>query len=129
MRRLGFVRFSLSVISLAVLVAAMHVPATAQTGVNVTTWHNDNWRTGQNTSETTLTTGINQYNFGKLCSYSLPNEQVYAQPLVGSAQVQDYACPRSWMAMSSWQAACRATSQAVRAVLAIRRIFRLVRDS
>src|SRR5579872_5975973 len=26
--------------------------------VNVTTWHNDNWRTGQNTSETTLTTTL-----------------------------------------------------------------------
>jgi sugar lactone lactonase YvrE len=55
--------------------------------VNVTTWHNDNWRTGQNTSETHLTTGSFSNNgFGLLCKIALPpspqQEQVYAQPLV-----------------------------------------------
>jgi hypothetical protein len=52
--------------------------------VNVTTWHNDNGRTGQNIDETTLTTSnVNQATFGKICSYALlANEQVYAQPLV-----------------------------------------------
>ncbi len=43
------------------------VPSYAQS-VNVTTWHNDNGRTGQNTNEITLTTSINKNNFGKLCS-------------------------------------------------------------
>jgi len=84
MRRLGFVRFSVSVASLAVLVAAMHIPAPAQTGVNVTTWHNDNWRSGQNTNETILTPsnlGSANFNFGQLCSVQLDG-QVYAQPLV-----------------------------------------------
>jgi hypothetical protein len=54
--------------------------------VNVTTWHNDNWRTGQNANETILTTAINKNNFGLLCKISLPSspqqEEVYAQPLV-----------------------------------------------
>jgi hypothetical protein len=49
--------------------------------VNVTTWHNDNGRTGQNTNEITLTTAINKNNFGRVCSYAL-TEQIYAQPLV-----------------------------------------------
>jgi hypothetical protein len=51
--------------------------------VNVTTWHNDNGRTGQNIDETTLTTSnVNQATFGKICSYALlANEQIYAQPL------------------------------------------------
>jgi hypothetical protein len=50
---------------------------------NVTTWHNDNGRTGQNSDETTLTTSnVNQATFGKICSYALlANEQIYAQPL------------------------------------------------
>jgi hypothetical protein len=54
--------------------------------VSVTTWHNDNWRTGQNTSETTLTTGnVNESTFGLLCkipfSSAPQQEQAYAQPL------------------------------------------------
>jgi hypothetical protein len=34
--------------------------------VNVTTWHNDNSRTGQNTSESALnTSNVNSTNFGR----------------------------------------------------------------
>ncbi len=50
--------------------------------VCVTTWHNDNYRTGDNLSEGTLTpTSITSDNFGQLCSAQLDG-QVYAQPLV-----------------------------------------------
>jgi uncharacterized repeat protein (TIGR03803 family) len=49
---------------------------------NVTTWHNDNLRTGQNTNEIVLTpANLTTSNFGELCSATL-NGQVYAQPLV-----------------------------------------------
>lgn len=57
--------------------------------VNVTTWHNDNGRTGQNTQETTLTQAKvghkdmhgNPDQFGLLCTFATQG-QVYAQPLV-----------------------------------------------
>jgi hypothetical protein len=76
----GFFSYCLSVF-LGVGLVSVVSPAQS---VNVTTWHNDNGRTGQNINETTLTTSINKNNFGKLCSYTLlPNEQVYAQPMAG----------------------------------------------
>jgi hypothetical protein len=71
--------------------------AQAPPPVSVTTWHNDNWRTGQNTSETVLTPGdvtqhtvgtVTTETFGLLCKFTLSNiysgwsYNVYGQPLV-----------------------------------------------
>ena len=64
---------------LFVLFCTIVVPAFGQT--SVLTQHNDNARTGQNTSETILnTSNVNVNQFGKL--FAMPADgQVYAQPL------------------------------------------------
>jgi len=56
-------------------------PPPPASSVDVTTYHNDNGRTGQNLSETTLTTGnVNSTNFGKL--FTIPVDgKVDAEPL------------------------------------------------
>jgi hypothetical protein len=52
---------------------------------NVTTWHNDNWRDGLNSSETILTqANVNPTQFGKLCS-AVVDGQIFGQPLVVSS--------------------------------------------
>ncbi len=76
-------------LGLAVLILAIAIPrsSSAQTlcatgTVCVTTWQNDNYRTGQNLSESTITyQTIATNDFGQLCSVPLDG-QVYAQPLV-----------------------------------------------
>ena len=107
-------------LSLALLVLAIVVSAWSQTGVNVTTWHNDNGRTGQNTQENHFyTSGSNQLsknNFGVLCNFPTQG-QVYAEPLVMAhtndngmdvyvADMQDYLY--KFTIPGSWSGSCSA---------------------
>jgi hypothetical protein len=63
------------------LVAAWLIPAASHAQVNVTTFHNDVARTGQNTLEVGLTTAnVNSTQFGKLFTTTVDG-YVYAQPL------------------------------------------------
>lgn len=73
--------------TLVVLALAL-VSAFLNGQVAVTTWHNDNARTGQNTSETTLTRALvgSVNTFGKLCSVTIDG-QVHAQPLVTNVAI------------------------------------------
>jgi hypothetical protein len=97
------------------------VPTQLRGQVNVTTWHNDNWRTGQNTSETILTSNVvTEDTFGLLCKISLrtsPQQEVaFAQPLVVAnasgmtvyvATMQDnvyvFNVPSSWTSQTCTQ--------------------------
>ena len=53
----------------------------AQT-VNVTTWHNDIARKGQNTNDPLTYPTITKTVFGKICSAALESKQIHAQPLI-----------------------------------------------
>ena len=59
----------------------MNPPPPVSSGVDVVTYHDDNARTGQNLSETTLTLGnVNSTNFGKLFTLATDGK-VNAEPL------------------------------------------------
>lgn len=80
MGKILYFRLSTFVLCAIVALSNLAVPTSAQ--VNVTTWHNDNLRTGQNINETILTpSNLSTSNFGQLCSLDLDG-QVYAQPLI-----------------------------------------------
>jgi hypothetical protein len=77
-------------LSLLIAVTALNTRSAAQvrcaSGVCVTTWHNDNLRTGQNTNEQRLTKTLvgDDTSFGRICSaqWPTPDNFVYARPLV-----------------------------------------------
>ena len=59
----------------------LQLAAGADAAVNVLTWHNDNFRTGQNTNEVFLSpANVKTNTFGLLFTYPVDG-QVYAQPL------------------------------------------------
>jgi hypothetical protein len=65
---------------------SLFAPGSLLAQVSIWTWHgdnlDDNWRTGLNAAESTLTPSIvTSAHFGQICSYGVDG-QVYAQPLV-----------------------------------------------
>jgi hypothetical protein len=75
-------RFQMISAVLCVAMLLLAISAHAQSGVNVTTYHSDVLRSGQNLHETTLTPALVQVNtFGKLFSQPVDG-QIYGEPLV-----------------------------------------------
>jgi hypothetical protein len=75
-------RFARQILACLVLTLSASLPAAAQ--VSVTTYHYDNYRTGWNSAETTLTpTAVHSKAFGILGSVTL-DDKAEAQPLVVS---------------------------------------------
>ena len=84
--RKDWVKLCVWVVSLTAFMGMASRPSAAQglgaSGVNVLTWHNDTYRTGDNLNESALTYNtISKDTFGQRCSAALDG-QVYAQPLV-----------------------------------------------
>jgi len=79
----------LDALLLAFLLGFTAPTSAAQSGVNVTTWHQDIpaictgcvYRTGQNLNETKITESIDKTSFGQYCNAALDG-QVFGQPLV-----------------------------------------------
>jgi hypothetical protein len=69
-----------------------------QTSTNVLTWHNNNWRNGENNTETILTQSNVKYvkgssnQFGKICSTATGaiDGQLFAQPLIATGTIPNY---------------------------------------
>jgi hypothetical protein len=77
--RQGYIARILGVCSISIFVVGPTLTSNAQT--SVLTWHNDNGRTGQNLTESTLTpANVNASGFGKVISYPVDG-QIYTQPL------------------------------------------------
>jgi hypothetical protein len=85
--------FALSALHVAIFVCAVAIPgvAAAADTVNVTTYHYDNYRTGWDSSETTLTPSRVKYAGStgktfKMTSFTALDDQVDAQPLIVTGQ-------------------------------------------